>query len=125
LTVSAFGQSSVCESAEAKAFDWQIGVWQSEDGKQVHEIKKLLDSCVIQETWKTEGIETAVALKSFDDGRHNKTGEKKMVLFLGGKTFSSTLGRSQRRRAMAILSELVFKWRSGFVAHILDVNFRR
>jgi hypothetical protein len=87
LAVSTFAQTSPCENAEAKAFDWQIGVWQSEDGKQVHEIKKLLDSCVIQETWKTEGIETAVALKSFDDGRHNKTGEKKWFYSWVAKPF--------------------------------------
>ena len=77
LAVSAFAQTPLCENAEAKAFDWQIGVWQSHDGKQVHEIKKIIDGCIIQEIWKTEGKETAVALKSFDNGNHNKTGEKK------------------------------------------------
>lgn len=79
--------SDPCESAEAKSFDWQTGIWQSEDGKQVHEIKKLLGSCVIMEIWKTDGKETAVALKSFDDGRQNKTGEKAWVYSWVAKAF--------------------------------------
>ncbi len=87
LTVSAFGQTPPCENPESKSFDWQIGVWQSEDGKQTHEIKKLIEGCIIQETWKTEGKETAVALKSFDDGRHNKTGDKKWFYSWAAKGF--------------------------------------
>ena len=76
---AAFAQQSVnpCENAEIKAFDFQIGVWQSEDAKQVHEIRKTLDGCAIQETWKTGGAETAFGFKSFDGGAHHKTGEKK------------------------------------------------
>lgn len=76
-----------CQNPEAKAFDWQIGMWESDDGKQAHEIKKVLDGCIIQETWKTDGKETAVALKSFDDGRHNRTGEKTWIYSWVAKPF--------------------------------------
>jgi hypothetical protein len=87
LTVSVFGQTPPCENPTSKVFDWQIGIWESEDGKQVHEIKKLVDNCIIQEIWKTEGQETAVALKSFDDGRHDKTGQKKWFYSWTAKGF--------------------------------------
>lgn len=66
-----------CENPEAKSFDWQIGVWQSEDGKQTHEIRKIMATCIIQETWKTDGRENAIGIKSLDNGNHNQTGEKK------------------------------------------------
>ncbi len=87
LTISAVGQIPPCENPESKAFDWQIGVWESEDGKQIHEIKKLIDDCIIQEIWKTEGKETAIAVKSFDDGRHHKAGEKKWFYSWTAKGF--------------------------------------
>src|SRR5262245_30831490 len=88
LAVSVFAQTpNPCETTEAKAFDWQIGLWQSEDGKQIHEIKKVVDGCIIQEIWKTEGKETAVGLKSFDNGTHNKTGEKKWFYTWTAKGF--------------------------------------
>jgi hypothetical protein len=79
LTAATLAQQTAnpCENAEVKAFDFQIGVWQSDDGKQIHEIRKTLDGCAIQETWKTDGVETAFGFKSFDNGNHNKTGEKK------------------------------------------------
>lgn len=77
LTDSIYAQTPPCINSETKAFDWQIGTWQSEDAKQIHEIKKMNSGCGIQETWKTDGKETAVGLKTFDDGRHNKTAEKK------------------------------------------------
>jgi hypothetical protein len=79
LSISVLAQQveNPCENPETKAFDFQIGTWQSEDGKQTHEIKKTLDGCAIQETWKTDGKETSFAFKSFDNGNHNKTGEKK------------------------------------------------
>ncbi|MEW6125839.1 MAG: kelch repeat-containing protein [Acidobacteriota bacterium] len=79
FTVSVLGQQTVppCENPESNAFDWQIGVWQSDGGKQVHEVKKVSDGCVVQEIWRRDGKDYAIALKSFDDGRHNKTGEKK------------------------------------------------
>ena len=79
LSTIGFAQQSVppCETPEAKAFDWQIGTWESEDGKQVHEIKKIIDDCIIVETWKTEGNQTAFGVKSFDNGNHHKTGAKK------------------------------------------------
>lgn len=72
-------KNQACNSPDAREFDWQIGIWKSEDGKQVHEIKKTVDSSVIQEIWKTDNKETALAFKSFDDGKHNKTGEKKWL----------------------------------------------
>ena len=77
IPVSAQQAASPCENPETKSFDFQIGTWQSEDGKQTHEIKKTLDGCAIQETWKTDGKKTSFAFKSFDNGNHNKTGEKK------------------------------------------------
>ncbi len=74
------GQSpDPCNNPAARAFDWQLGTWQSEDGRQVHEIRFVAGNCVIQETWKTDGKETAVALKSFDGGRHDRTGAKKWL----------------------------------------------
>lgn len=66
-----------CENSEIKAFDFQIGIWQTEDGKETHEIKKILDDCAIQEIWKTGGKENAIAVKSFDLGKHNAKGEQK------------------------------------------------
>lgn len=66
-----------CENPEVRAFDFQIGVWQTADGKEVHEIKKILGGCGIQEVWRQNGEERAVALKSFDSGRHNGTGAQK------------------------------------------------
>ena len=77
VSVSAQPPANPCDHAEVKAFDFQIGVWQSEDGKQIHEIRKTLDGCAIQEIWKTDGAETAFGFKSFDNGNHHKTGEKK------------------------------------------------
>ncbi len=62
--------SNSCTSLEAKAFDFQIGVWQQVDGNQVHEIKKVLDGCAIWEIWKEGETDYAVALKSCDEGRH-------------------------------------------------------
>jgi len=76
-----------CKNAEIKAFDFQIGVWQTEDGKQVHEIRKSLDGCAIHETWKTDGKETAFGFKSFDNGNHDKTGEKKWFYSWAAKGF--------------------------------------
>jgi hypothetical protein len=70
-------QNNPCESPETKAFDFQIGVWQSADGKQTHEIKKIVDGCGVQEIWRRDGKDYAVALKTFDNGNHHKTGEKK------------------------------------------------
>lgn len=87
LAVSAFAQTPPCENPESKAFDWQIGVWKSEDGKQIHEIEKVIDGCIILETWKTEGKEMAVALKSFDNGNHHKTGDKKWFYSWSAKGF--------------------------------------
>jgi hypothetical protein len=87
LSIPVLAQIPPCETAEARAFDWQLGVWQSEDGKQVHEIKKLVDGCVIQEIWKTEGRESAVALKSFDNGNHHRTGEKRWFYSWTAKGF--------------------------------------
>jgi hypothetical protein len=66
-----------CENAEMKAFDFQIGIWQSKDGNEVHEIKKILNGCGVWEIWTRNGSEQAVALKSFDSGRHTATGEQK------------------------------------------------
>lgn len=60
-----------CNSPEASAFDFQIGVWQQVDGDQVHEIKKVLDGCAILEIWKEGGTDYAVALKSCDEGKHS------------------------------------------------------
>ena len=79
LAVSADAQqpANPCENPETKAFDFQVGVWQSEDGKQIHEVRKTLDGCAIEETWKTEGKKSAFGFKSFDNGNHHKTGEKK------------------------------------------------
>jgi hypothetical protein len=79
LVVSVLAQTpaNFCESPETKAFDFQIGIWQSEDGKQIHEIRKTLDNCAIRETWKTDGKESAYGFKSFDNGLHDKNGEKK------------------------------------------------
>lgn len=79
LAVPVFAQQpeNPCENPEIKAFDFQIGVWQSEDGKQIHEIHKTLDGCAIREIWKNDGKEFALAFKSFDNGSHTKTGEKK------------------------------------------------
>lgn len=91
VALSVFSQPLVstnpCEDSEAKSFDWQIGVWQSADGKSIHEIKKGVDGCVIQETWIVEGKETALALKSFDNGNHNRTGEKKWFYSWTAKGF--------------------------------------
>lgn len=76
-SVPAQQNANPCENPEAKAFDWQIGVWQSSDGNQVHEIRKINDGCGVLEIWKRDGKDYAVALKTFDNGNHNKTGEKK------------------------------------------------
>src|SRR5688500_8568950 len=77
IPVLAQQAANPCENPETKSFDFQIGTWQSEDGKQTHEIKKTLDGCAIQEIWKTDGKEKSLAFKSYDTGNHNKTGEKK------------------------------------------------
>ena len=78
-TVSLFAQQTEdhCKNPETKAFDFQIGIWQSEDGKQIHEIEKTLDGCAIRETWKTDGKETSFGFKSFDNGNHSKNRDKK------------------------------------------------
>ena len=99
--ISTFAQQTVppCENLESKVFDWQIGVWHSEDGKQTHEIKKIIDGCIIQETWKTNGMETAVGLKSFDNGNHNKSGEKKWFYSWVAKGFQQLWeGRKEDRQ---------------------------
>lgn len=83
LTICLFSQKTTppanpCEADEAKAFDFQIGAWQAKDGKEVHEIRKVLGGCGIEEVWKNDGVtESAIALKSLDAGRHNATGEQK------------------------------------------------
>lgn len=59
-----------CNSPEANAFDFQIGVWQQVEGKQIHEIKKSLNGCTIQEVWKTGDTDFAIGLKSCDEGKH-------------------------------------------------------
>jgi len=40
-----------CQSPEVTAFDFQVGIWQEVDGASVHEVKKILGGCVIQENW--------------------------------------------------------------------------
>lgn len=82
LAASDFGQKSnssvaPCENAEARAFEFQIGVWQTADGKITHEIKKIPGGCGVQEIWEKDGKVTAFALKSFDLGLHNAKGEQK------------------------------------------------
>src|SRR3712207_7863454 len=44
---------------------------------EIHEIKKILGGCGIEEIWKRNGAEQAIALKNFDIGRHNARGEQK------------------------------------------------
>lgn len=61
---------TVCNSPEANAFNFQIGIWQQVEGNQVHEVKKVLNGCAIQEVWKANEAEYATALKSCDEGRH-------------------------------------------------------
>lgn len=89
MAASVFAQApdDACKNSEVRAFDFQIGVWQSEDGKQVHEIRKTLDGCAIQEIWKTDGAETAYGFKSFDNGSHDKNGEKKWIYSWFAKGF--------------------------------------
>ena len=57
-----------CQSPEVSAFDFQVGIWQEVDGASVHEVKKILGSCVIQENWTGGSLNDAVALKSHDKG---------------------------------------------------------
>jgi hypothetical protein len=57
-----------CGAAEAGDFDFQLGVWQEVDGKSVHEVKKVLGGCAIQEDWSGGEMGPAMALKSFDKG---------------------------------------------------------
>lgn len=59
-------QTNPCDSPEVKAFDFQIGVWKEEGGTGIHEVKKILGSCVIQENWKSKEGDYAIALKSYD-----------------------------------------------------------
>jgi hypothetical protein len=65
LTVSAFGQSSVCESAEAKQFDFWLGNWNIKqkilkadgswfESKAKTRVTKILDGCAVQENWEGE-----------------------------------------------------------------------
>jgi hypothetical protein len=68
---SILGQQSTqpanpCNLPEVKAFDFQIGVWKDESGVQIHEVKKILGGCVIQENWKNAKGDYAIALKSYD-----------------------------------------------------------
>ena len=71
-TTIAFGQQSgtatSCESPELKAFDFQIGVWQEVNGRSVHEVKKILSGCAVQEYWTGGEMSNATALKSYDKG---------------------------------------------------------
>lgn len=76
-----------CANPETAAFDFQIGVWVLSDGKQVHEISKTLGGCAIEEKWKTEGKITARAIKSFDNGNHDKNGEKRWFYTWAGRGY--------------------------------------
>ena len=57
-----------CTSAEVKAFDFQVGVWEEVNGTSVHTVEKALDGCIIQELWKGGSLNDAIALKSYDKG---------------------------------------------------------
>ncbi len=69
VSPATFSQTNKCENAEVKAFDFQIGVWQSDADGERHEIKKILDGCAIQEVWMKANGEYAYGLKSFDAGK--------------------------------------------------------
>ncbi|HKX82713.1 MAG TPA: hypothetical protein VJL58_00705 [Pyrinomonadaceae bacterium] len=89
----------LCADPEASAFDQQIGEWVSADGKKIHEISRTLEGCGVQEVWKTNGKETARALKSFDGGSHDKNGEKRWYYTWTGRGYHQLWqGRKQNGR---------------------------
>jgi C-terminal processing protease CtpA/Prc len=59
---------NACQSPEVTAFDFQVGIWQEVNDASVHEVKKILGGCVIQENWTGGSLNDAVALKSYDKG---------------------------------------------------------
>jgi hypothetical protein len=59
---------NVCQSPETTAFDYQVGIWQEVDGDSIHEVKKILGGCVIQELWTGGALNDAMALRSYDKG---------------------------------------------------------
>ena len=71
LELNAAGQGPhACVSPEGNAFDFQIGVWREAGGEQVHEIRKALGGCALEEIWKEGEAIHALALKSCDHGAH-------------------------------------------------------
>lgn len=72
LVLNVHGQPkmvNVCETGDAKEFDFQIGAWVTRDGRETHLIEKFLDGCAIRETWTREGKQYAAGVKSYDKTR--------------------------------------------------------
>lgn len=72
LVLNIHGQQktmNVCETSDAKEFDFHIGTWATRDGRETHVIEKFLDGCAIRETWTREGVQYAAGVKSYDKTR--------------------------------------------------------
>lgn len=74
----------VCDTAEAKAFDFLVGEWRAaENAAATMRIEKILRGCAVREIWQ-EGRGEAWLLRSFDAVR-----QKWFLLFLMNDRLSS------------------------------------